>query len=134
MNLRDVFNTQKEFESLFVDFERLEDPEYLDSIADYLSTALAKEAFEFRDEFNWKISKRRRLHNRDKQVEEAVDCFTFAINLFLILGVTPEEALESFYLKNKINWDRQIDEGNQKAIARISERTKSTDMEMPGMS
>lgn|SRR5574337_701723 len=123
--LNQIFEEQKRFESLFVDFDLLEKPEYLDSVADYLSTSLAREAFEFRDEFNWKQHLNRiKPHNRDKQVEEAIDCFIFSINLLLILGVTAEEATELFFLKNSINWDRQADEGNQRAIARIAERAK----------
>lgn len=122
-SLRDILEAQKEFESLFVEFDKLSDPLYLDDTADYLATSLAEEAFEFRREFNWKKHiNRRKLHNRDKQLEEAIDCFTFSLNLLLVLGLTAEEVSELYFLKNKINWDKQVDEGNPKAIARIAER------------
>jgi len=112
-SLEEVFKAQQEFENLFVDFERLEqgDSKYLDEIADYLSTALAREAFEFRDEFNWKVNTRTKLHVRDKQLEEAIDCFTFSVNLLLILGVHAEQAIEWYFLKRSINIDKAIREG-----------------------
>lgn len=135
-DLEDIFRVQREFESLFVDFERIQqgDLEYLDDTADYLSTSLAREAFEFRDEFNWKQHSGRKFHNRDKQIGEAMDCFIFSVNQLLILGVTPQECFENYLLKNTINWERQLREGNQNAINKLSERTKSGDLEVYGLS
>jgi len=125
--LGEIFKVQKEFEALFVDFKKVsEDPQYLDKIADYLSTGLAREAFEYRDEFNWKVSKRARPHNRDKQIEEAVDCFIFSVNMLLILGIEADEATEWILTKIRMNWDRQVAEGNPIAV----ERVKSANMEM----
>jgi len=132
MSLQDIFDKQQEFESLFVDFPRIQggDHAYLDETADYLSTALAREAFEFRDEFNWKVSKAPRPHNRDKQIEEAVDCFIFSINQLLILGLTCEEAMEWVETKIRMNWDRQVKEGNVKAI----NRAQPEHLEVQGLS
>lgn len=130
--LEEALLLQKEFESLFVNFERIEqgDSEYLDKVADYLSTALAKEAFEFRDEFNWKMLAKLRLHNRDKQIEEAIDCFTFSLNLLLILGLDADQVFEWYKIKNVINWERQADAGNQIAIDWLTSRSKHSNMEM----
>lgn len=131
-DLEEIFRVQQDFESLFVDFQRIRqgDSHYLDEAAGYLAMALAKEAFEFRDEFNWKLLGKNKLHNRDKQIEEAIDCFVFSINLLLILGADAEECLEIYRHKTKINWERQLEAGNEEAISRYSERAKSGDLEM----
>lgn len=125
--LETIWSRQADFESLFVDLQRAqEDSAYLDHTADYLSTSLAREAFEFKDEFNWKEHAAVKPHDRKAQVEEAMDCFIFSIDQLLILGVTAEEAFSAYCHKNLKNWDRQVDRGNAKAIdsypAYLSER------------
>ena len=127
----DVVAAQKEFESLFVDFERIEsgDTEYLDSVADYFAKCLTKESMEFLDEFNWKQHvSAKKLHNYDKQVGEAIDCFTFSLNMLLILGLDAAQIQEYYFLKNHINWDRQVDEG--RATHQQAETAKSRYLEV----
>jgi len=133
LSFHDVYAAQVEFEGLFFRFDTLNQaPDEMDAAADYLSTSLAREAFEFKEEFNWKQHIRRKPINVDKAKEEAIDCFTFALDQFHILGMTADEVVEWFFLKNRINWDRQVDAG--KVTAEQAEVAKSKYMDLHGMS
>lgn len=132
LSFHDVYAAQVEFEGLFYCFNMLNKrPEELDKAADYLSTSLAREAFEFKDEFNWKQHVRKKNLNLDKAIEEAIDCFTFTLDLFHILGMTADEIIEWYFLKNRMNWDKQIEAG--KVTSEQAEIAKSKYMELYGM-
>ena len=106
--LQKIFQTQLEFEKLFVDFEKLkDDPDYRDKLMMQFTLYLNRETFELLDEFNWKPHVDPHRHNRDLIIQEVVDVFTFVVNLCLINSISVEELVEGFFYKNQINWERQ---------------------------
>ena len=127
-SFEDVVKAQTEFESLFYDFNRLHEQEYLDHSIDYLTTSLAREAFELKDEINWKQHGRTKPVNMDKAREEAIDCLTFSLDTCILLGMDASDIIEWYFLKNRINWDRQVEQG--RVTKEQAEEIKSRYMEV----
>ena len=54
--------------------------------------------------FGWKVQN---LASEKKYKQEIIDLWHFTMNLWLIVGGTPEEFYKMYCEKNKINHDRQ---------------------------
>lgn len=59
----------------------------------------------------WSNKYDREGYDKEKQMdlfkEEIMDSFTFFLNLFLAIGMTPEEVIKLYFDKNKLNLERQ---------------------------
>ena len=69
--------------------------------------ALEDELHEALAETGWKPWSANRHINRDEYIGELVDAVHFLVNLFLVVGATPEEVLERYKSKNAKNHRRQ---------------------------
>lgn len=101
-DFRDVWNRQANFSKFHIDFNRLKDVEYQQSLTkDYL-LLLIKEATEVLDEINYKPQKKQKEVDKDKIREELIDIQKFLFNLMLIWNMSPASFIEIFDKKSTI--------------------------------
>ena len=72
-----------------------------------LCTAIIHEAVELQRTTNWKWWKKPITFNVDEAKEELIDIWHFVVQASLELGLTPDNILEEYKRKNRINRDRQ---------------------------
>ena len=82
--------------------------ERVDRIA-ALSTAIIHEAVELQRLTNWKWWKKPGPFPAAEAREELIDVWHFVIQASMELGMTPDDILEEYKRKNRINRDRQRD-------------------------
>lgn len=97
-------------ESYSYNFQRMRSPDRVEYIKN-MKLALEAELQEALDETGWKPWATRREINREAYLAELVDVWHFLMNMFLVLGDTPEELADEIFTvycrKNKINERRQ---------------------------
>ena len=71
--------------------------------------ALTDELHELMQETGWKPWATSKHINRDAYVSELVDSFHFFMNLMLLVDCSPDELLEKYFHKRKINIQRQAE-------------------------
>jgi len=72
-----------------------------------LCTAIIHEAVELQRTTNWKWWKNPVPFNKDDAKEELIDIWHFVVQASLELNLTPEDILDEYKRKNKINRKRQ---------------------------
>lgn len=72
-----------------------------------LCTAIIHEAVELQRTTNWKWWKSPTRFDRDAAREELIDIWHFVVQASMELGLTPDDILEEYKKKNKINRERQ---------------------------
>jgi len=72
-----------------------------------LCTAIIHEAVELQRTTSWKWWKKPTKFNEDHAREELIDVWHFVVQASLELGLTPDDILEEYKRKNKINRERQ---------------------------
>ena len=72
-----------------------------------LCTAIIHEAVELQRTTNWKWWKTPTAFNEDEAKEELIDIWHFVIQASIELNLSPDEILEEYKRKNKINRERQ---------------------------
>ena len=72
-----------------------------------LCTAIIHEAVELQRTTNWKWWKKPTKFNEEEAKEELIDIWHFVVQASLELKLTPEDILDEYKRKNKINKDRQ---------------------------
>lgn len=72
-----------------------------------LCTAIIHEAVELQRTTNWKWWKKPTKFNEEEAKEELIDIWHFVIQASLELKLTPDDILDEYKRKNKINRDRQ---------------------------
>jgi dimeric dUTPase (all-alpha-NTP-PPase superfamily) len=72
-----------------------------------LCTAIIHEAVELQRTTNWKWWKKPTKFNEEEAKEELIDIWHFVIQASLELKLTPDNILDEYKRKNKINRDRQ---------------------------
>lgn len=72
-----------------------------------LCTAIIHEAVELQRTTNWKWWKKPTIFNEEEAKEELIDIWHFVIQASLELKLTPDDILDEYKRKNKINRDRQ---------------------------
>lgn len=72
-----------------------------------LCTAIIHEAVELQRTTNWKWWKKPVSFNKDEAKEELIDIWHFVVQASLELGLTPDDILEEYKRKNRINRERQ---------------------------
>lgn len=71
-------------------------------------TGLVVEAAEALQETDWKPWKKTpKLINKQKALEELVDCFHFLVELFILLGFSHEDLYNAYMKKMDVNHKRQ---------------------------
>lgn len=102
-DFRHIFNRQSNFTKFHIDFNRLNDVEYKESLTkDYL-LFLSKEVSEVLDEINYKHHvKNRKKVNEDSVREELIDCQKFLFNLMIIWGINADLFIKIFNKKSDI--------------------------------
>ncbi len=72
-----------------------------------LCTAIIQEAVELQSTTNWKWWKKPVPFNKAEAKEELIDIWHFVVQASLELNLTPDDILEEYTRKNKINRERQ---------------------------
>jgi len=72
-----------------------------------LCTAIIHEAVELQRTTNWKWWKKPTKFNEEEAKEELIDIWHFVVQASLELKLTPDDILDEYKRKNKINKDRQ---------------------------
>lgn len=97
-------------DSFGYNFQRMRPADRVEYIKN-MKLALEAELQEALDETGWKPWATRREVNREAYLAELVDVWHFLMNMFLVLGDTPEELADEIFRvycrKNKINERRQ---------------------------
>ena len=73
-----------------------------------LSTAIMHEAVELQRTTNWKWWKTPSEFNENEAREELIDIWHFVVQASLELNLTPDDIVEEYKKKNKINRERQL--------------------------
>ena len=103
-HLNSIFDLQKDFTNMMNLDRYPNDPERRVAA---LCTAIIHEAVELQRLTNWKWWKKPVPFNKDEAKEELIDIWHFVVQASLELGLTPEDILEEYRRKNKINRKRQ---------------------------
>ena len=82
-------------------------PKDMEEKVSALCIAIIHEAVELQRTTNWKWWKTPTKFNQDDAKEELVDIWHFVVQASLELGLTPDEILDEYRLKNEINRQRQ---------------------------
>ena len=72
-----------------------------------LCTAIIHEAVELQRTTNWKWWKKPIQFNEEEAKEELIDIWHFVVQASIELNLTPDDILDEYKRKNKINRDRQ---------------------------
>ena len=102
--LEAIFSLQKDFANL-MNLDRY--PKNTEDKVSALCTAIIHEAVELQRTTNWKWWKTSTKFNEDEAKEELIDIWHFVIQSSIELDLTPDEILEEYKRKNKINRERQ---------------------------
>lgn len=102
--LESIFAMQKELATM-MDLSRY--PASLDGKISALSTAIVHEAVELQRLANWKWWKKPVQFDVNAAREELIDIWHFVVQASIELGMTPEDILNEYAKKNKVNRDRQ---------------------------
>ena len=73
-----------------------------------LCTAIIQEAVELQSTTNWKWWKKPTEFNAKDAKEELIDIWHFVIQASIELGLSPDDIVEEYKKKNKINRERQL--------------------------
>jgi dimeric dUTPase (all-alpha-NTP-PPase superfamily) len=73
-----------------------------------LATAMIHEAVEVQRLTNWKWWKKPMEFNETQAKEEVIDLWHFLIQMSIELGMTPEEILNEYMKKHRINKERHV--------------------------
>jgi len=82
-------------------------PKDLEGRISALCTAIIHEAVELQRTTNWKWWKTPTQFNKKEAREELIDIWHFVIQASLELGLTPDDILDEYKIKNEINKERQ---------------------------
>jgi dimeric dUTPase (all-alpha-NTP-PPase superfamily) len=102
--LKNIFKMQKELAQVIVTQKY---PGSKDDRISVLATAIIHEAVELQRLTNWKWWKRSVQFNTSLAKEELIDIWHFVVQASIELEMTPEDILEEYLKKNKINRERQ---------------------------
>jgi len=103
--LESIFSMQKELAAMMKQDRYPSDPEGRVSA---LCTAIIHEAVELQRTTNWKWWKTPVRFDEKEAREELIDIWHFVVQASLELNLTPDDILEEYKRKNKINRERQI--------------------------
>lgn len=82
-------------------------PDDMEGRVSALSTAIVHEAVELQRTTNWKWWKTPVEFDMAEAKEELIDIWHFVVQASLELGLTPDDIVEEYRRKNKINRERQ---------------------------
>ncbi len=102
--LESIFNLQKDLADS-MNLDRY--PTGMEGKISALCTAMIHEAAELQRTTNWKWWKKPIPFNEANAKEELVDIWHFLVQASIELGMTPDDILQEYQRKNKINRDRQ---------------------------
>ena len=102
--LDSIFALQKDFAEM-MNLDRY--PNDVEDRIAALCTAIIHEAIELQRTTNWKWWKKPKAFNIEEAKEELIDIWHFVVQASLELNLTPEDILEEYRRKNKINRNRQ---------------------------
>lgn len=102
--LESIFALQKGLSEM-MDLSRY--PDDKEGRVSALCTAMIHEAVELQMTTNWKWWKKPTEFNETHAREELIDIWHFVVQASLELGLTPDDILEEYKRKNKINRERQ---------------------------
>ena len=102
--LEAIFSMQKELASM-MDLSRY--PTSGEGRVSALSTAIIHGAVELQRLTSWKWWKKPAPFDSKAAREELIDIWHFVVQASIELGMTPEDILEEYKKKNKVNRDRQ---------------------------
>lgn len=105
-HLKTIFELQKDFAGMMDGPGRY--PGSKEERISALCTAIMHEAVELQRTTNWKWWKTPTEFNESEAREELIDIWHFVVQASLELGLTPDDILEEYRRKNKINRDRQM--------------------------
>ena len=104
--LENIFSMQKGLSSM-MNLERY--PNDVEGKISSLCTAIIHEAVELQRTTNWKWWKIPTTFDKDEAREELIDIWHFVVQASLELDLSPDDILEEYKRKNKINRQRQKD-------------------------
>jgi dimeric dUTPase (all-alpha-NTP-PPase superfamily) len=99
-----IFSMQKELASV-MDLSRY--PTSVEGRISALSTAIIHEAVELQRLTSWKWWKKPGPFDGMAAREELIDIWHFVVQASIELGMAPEDIVEEYKKKNKVNRDRQ---------------------------
>jgi len=99
-----IFSIQKELASM-MDLSRY--PDSIDGRVSALSTAIVHEAIELQRLTSWKWWKKPTSFDTDAAREELIDIWHFVVQTSIELGMTPDDVVNEYKKKNRINRERQ---------------------------
>lgn len=106
--LDQIFKEQKDFQYFFYDLDKLTQKEKVERTKEFILCA-HRELGEILNLLPWK-SHRNIYQNTNINIyalsEEAIDCFKFMLNIFLIWGIDADKFKEIFDKKSKIVRER----------------------------
>lgn len=102
--LEAIFSMQKELASM-MDLSRY--PTSTEGRISALSTAIIHEAAELQRLTSWKWWKKPAPFDNAAAKEELIDIWHFVVQASIELGMSPDDILEEYRKKNKVNRDRQ---------------------------
>jgi dimeric dUTPase (all-alpha-NTP-PPase superfamily) len=102
--LETIFKLQKNLEKM-MSLDRY--PEDVEGKISALCTAIVHEAIELQRTTNWKWWKKPITFDKAAAREELIDIWHFVIQASLELSMTPDDILNEYQKKNKINQERQ---------------------------
>lgn len=102
--LSEIFQMQKNLASM-MDLSRY--PDDAEERIAFLCTAIIHEAVELQRLTNWKWWKKPSKFNDMAAREELIDIWHFVIQASIELGMTPQDILDEYVRKNRINIERQ---------------------------
>lgn len=100
-----IFRMQKYFADLIVSTKPF--PKQTEIMVQNLCTAMSHEVHELQNLTNWKWWKQYKQFNEAEAKEELIDIFHFVIHTALVLGMTPQNFLDTYNQKMEINKQRQ---------------------------
>lgn len=102
--LEAIFSMQKELASM-MDLSRY--PTSTEGKISALSTAIIHEAVELQRLTSWKWWKKPTPFDSEAAKEELIDIWHFVVQASIELEMSPQEILDEYRKKNKVNRDRQ---------------------------
>ena len=103
--LDEIFNLQRGLSDM-MNLDRY--PKDSESRISALCTAIMHEAVELQRTTNWKWWKTPSEFNENEAREELIDIWHFVVQASLELNLTPDDIVEEYRRKNKINRERQL--------------------------
>ena len=103
--LDEIFNLQRGLSDM-MNLDRY--PKNSEGRISALCTAIMHEAVELQRTTNWKWWKTPSEFNENEAREELIDIWHFVVQASLELNLTPDDIVEEYKKKNKINRERQL--------------------------